>query len=120
MNVLIDNNVEYLAASPKLISELLKSVDRRVDCDDLRKLPDIELTINGKTFNISPSEYVAKVDSRVNLLTSPTCRLGWEEITNNKVEENTIVLGGAFLKSYYVHFDLGNRRVGFAKPKSVE
>jgi len=32
---------------------------------------------------------------------------------------NAFILGDSFIKTYYTHFDMENRRVGFSKAKKI-
>lgn len=81
---------------------------------NLDGLPNLVFTINGKQFELTPSEYVLQMQS----FGSTVCLLG---ISGIDIPNNPLwILGDIFIGPYYTVFDYGNKRVGFAKSKPLE
>ena len=62
---------------------------------------------------MSPEDYVLKLT----VLGHTQCELGIMGMAMPPQLSNSFILGDIFIKAYYTHFDLGNKRVGFAKAK---
>jgi len=45
------------------------------------------------------------------------CQLGLMGMDLPPQLSNAFIMGDSFIKAYYTHFDMGNKRVGFAKAK---
>jgi len=73
-----------------------------VPCE--QDLPDITFTLGGKDFSLSGPDLVIQ---RVGSL----CILGLQSI---RLRTPMWILGDVFMRKYYVQFDWGQRRVGFA------
>merc|ERR1712151_814264 len=69
-----------------------------------QKLPHITFTLGGQDFALSGDDLVLQ---RVGSL----CVLGIQSI---KLRTPMWILGDVFMRKYYVQFDWGQRRVGFA------
>jgi hypothetical protein len=81
-----------------------------MDCDE--PAPDIDIIIGRKKYPLTKEEYSIRMDGM--------CVLG---ISGMDIPEPpvgpgpAIILGGAFLRTYYVKHDYGQKRLGFAKGK---
>jgi hypothetical protein len=74
--------------------------------------PDIDFMIGGEKFPITKEEYTVRMDGM--------CVLGLGGMDIPGPPEGpgpAIILGGAFLRTYYVKHDYGQKRLGFAKAK---
>lgn len=82
-----------------------------LDCSQLSSLPTLSITIGGKDFDLTPSQYVLQV--------SGECLLGMTGIDVPAPRGPQFILGDVFIRQYFTVFDLDNARVGFApvKPK---
>lgn len=76
-----------------------------VDCKDVENLPTIEFKIGGITYPFSGIDYIIKaLDQETQEI---VCMLG--------INPGDCLMGDVFLRKYYSVYDMGNRRVGFAK-----
>ena len=76
-----------------------------VDCSTLDSLPNMTFVIAGNKFDLSPSDYIANVET----YGIPQCMS-----TFTTMGTQLWILGDVFIGKYYTEFDLGNNRIGFA------
>lgn len=76
-------------------------------CPDFDYLPEIEFTLNGKTFTLEGKDYVIKSGSE--------CISGFMGMDIEEPVGPMWILGDLFIRKYYSIFDYGNLRMGFAE-----
>ncbi|GFN84898.1 cathepsin e [Plakobranchus ocellatus] len=77
----------------------------------LEMLPDLEFIVNGQKLTMTSKDYVCKFPNSV----TGKFYSGIAGKTFKEGESPAWVLGLNFMRTYYTQFDIGNRRVGFAK-----
>jgi len=82
------------------------------DCSNLKSLPTITLSINGKDFDMGPDFYVLKVKEG-GVFGKTVCQLGIAALGGVPMW----ILGDPFLRKYYTVWDADQQRVGFALAK---
>ena len=78
-----------------------------VDCNKVPSLPSINFVIGGKKFEMKGHEYIIQVQE--------TCISGFQG--SNTPSDLVWILGDIFLSKYYLVYDYGNKRIGFAPVK---
>ncbi|KAH7719512.1 aspartic protease precursor [Aphelenchoides avenae] len=112
----LDTGSDWLAFPPAQIFAIVSATnaefnlfgeDYNVDCN--ATLPDISLSIGGKTYTISQDQYTAPNGDG-------TCRLrlSYYDVVTADPNAPTTVLGQPFLKKRCVAFDVAQERVGIA------
>jgi len=109
---IVDTGTSLIVGSKSIIDSINESIGT-VDksCKDLDKLPNITITISGDDYVLTPDDYVFKAS----LLGQSQCLSGFMGM--DLPWPDTVILGDAFLKSYYTLFDMTHKQVGFAKAK---
>ncbi|GMN36364.1 hypothetical protein TIFTF001_005971 [Ficus carica] len=82
-----------------------------VDCGRLSSMPKVAFTIGGKTFDLSPEEYILKVGEGA----QAQCISGFTGLDVPPPRGPLWILGDVFLGRYHTVFDSGKLRVGFAE-----
>ncbi|KAI9254614.1 aspartic peptidase domain-containing protein, partial [Phascolomyces articulosus] len=127
-NVIIDSGTTLIITTPddamaihSVIPGALNNGDSTwsIPCHHVDDLPDLLLTLGGKTLAISPHNYVIRPTGHA----SSMCLSGIsgqilaedEEDDEDDDQEETWILGDVFMKQFYTVFDVGKNRIGFAE-----
>jgi phytepsin len=81
-----------------------------VDCTQVSSLPNIEVTLNGIVYTLTPQQYILVEGAAGEEL----CLLGIAGINLPPQLGQLWILGDVFIGAYYTVFDFANKRVGFA------
>ncbi|XP_027114960.1 aspartic proteinase oryzasin-1-like [Coffea eugenioides] len=82
-----------------------------IDCNSLSTLPNVSFTIGGKSFELTPKQYVLQTGEGF----AEVCISGFMAMDVPPPRGPIWVLGDVFMGVYHTVFDYGNLRMGFAK-----
>ena len=82
-----------------------------VDCDMLDSMPNVDITLAGLPYTLTPKDYVLEIDQGG----ERQCISGFMGLNLPPQMGNFWILGDVFMGAYYTIFDYGNKQVGFAK-----
>ena len=80
-----------------------------IDCDSPG--PDIEIHIGGKMYTLTKEQYIIKDAGQ--------CLFAMTGLDVPPPAGPLYILGDVFMRAHYVKFDVGNKRLGFAKIKAA-
>ena len=80
------------------------------NCTTLHELPNVSFVFGGRTFEMTPEDYVIKIKF-LGFVQCLSTFFGFPMLVGL---DNTWIIGNKFLLKYYNVFDMGNHRVGLA------
>lgn len=104
-------DVELL--NTKLGAKLISDGYYAIENCDMRKLPDLVLTLNGRDFSLKPEQYIISLDNEADGGGPRSCLSGIFAV--DPKEYPFWVVGNYFIRNYYAVFDYEEKQVGFAK-----
>jgi len=113
-NVIVDTGTSVLVGPTALVKTLTKNIPLAPDCADISSYPDISFSIGGDEYVLSPTDYILEVTA----LGQTQCVLGIQGLDLPAKLGQAFILGDTFIHKYYSHFDMGNKKIGFAKAKA--
>ncbi|XP_026678616.1 lysosomal aspartic protease-like [Diaphorina citri] len=116
-----DTGTSLIIGPSKVIAELNKLIGAvplangpaKVDCDNLDKMPNVDIILGGKNFTLTPTDYVLKVS----IASSSMCLSGFAGMDIPPPAGPIWILGDVFIGKFYTVFDMDNNQVGFAQAK---
>lgn len=107
----IDLTIPYFLGSFSLIDQINTAIGQiPSNCTDLAQFPNVVLNMDINEYVITPEMYVI----RTNTDSGERCFSGFVGKTMEDGLEETLVVGDAFVKKHYTHFDMENKQMGFA------
>jgi len=84
---------------------------KQVDCSTLPQLPTLDFIIGGDKYSLKGEDYILKVTE----FGKDVCIVGIMGLDLPTQLGEAFIIGDAFIKTFYTHFDVENKRVGFAR-----
>lgn len=106
---IVDTGTSVIVGPKDMITKMTSQLPSSLDCKNLSQYPTLTFTIGGIEYPLAPEDYILSVSGQ--------CVLGLIGMELPPQLRNAFILGDSFIKKYYTHFDLGNKRVGFSKAK---
>jgi cathepsin D len=114
---IIDTGTSVIVGPTKVVENMTKAFgsgkEKQVDCSTLDKLPTLTFVIGGDKWVLTGRDYVLQVTEGKQTI----CVVGIMGLDMPEALGEAFIVGDAFIKTYYTHFDVGNSRVGFARAK---
>lgn len=120
-SAIIDSGTSYISCPDRILEGMHQLIGARpgkdepfwtVDCDNIARMPTFTLVIND-AFEVPlyPRDYTYKIGS--------TCFSAFLPMDHDNEDPRNPdwILGAAFLRSYYVAFDMKNSQIGIARYK---
>jgi len=114
---IIDSGTSLLAGPKESVDALAKQVgatsimgkEYTIDCSKKSSLPNLEVTLGGKSFSLSPEDYVLSVSGQ--------CLFAFIGIDVPPPRGPLWIMGDVFMRKYYCVFDYGNKKMRIAPAK---
>jgi len=119
---IVDSGTSLMAVPTADIKEIAKLVGAKtvlpippfnkeymIDCNSAG--PNIDIVIGGNTYTLTKEEYI--------ISDAGQCLFGMMGIDVPAPAGPLYILGDVFMRAHYVKFDVGNKRLGFAKIKKA-
>lgn len=113
--MVVDTGTSVFAGPQKDVDKITKLIGNvSQDCSNVKSLPTIAITLNGKDFDLGPDFYVIRASDSNG---EEQCMLGVQGVNAGAP---IWILGDPFLRKYYTVWDSDNKRVGFALAKTPQ
>lgn len=117
---IVDSGTSLVMGDASIIDPVLKAaglgdvVNGEVECDKYDDFLPIEFVFDGKSFKLTPEQYILKVTGPLGI--RKQCMVGIMSSPSPMPKSGPLqlIIGDTFLKEYYTHYDVANSRVGFA------
>ena len=114
---IVDTGTSVIIGPTKVVDQMTKAFgtgkQKQVDCSTVPSLPTLDFKIGGDTYSLKGKDYILEVDQGGKSI----CIVGIMGLDLPPQLGEAFIMGDSFIKAYYTHFDVQNRKVGFAPAK---
>merc|ERR1712166_1419211 len=111
---IIDSGTSLLAGPKDQVAALAKAAgatslagkEWTVDCSKVSSLPNLDITLGGKSFTLAPADYIIQASSQ--------CLFAFMGIDIPAPMGPLWIMGDVFMRKYYCVFDYGNKQMQIA------
>eukprot|EP00163_Fabomonas_tropica_P027562 TRINITY_DN5340_c0_g2_i2.p1 TRINITY_DN5340_c0_g2~~TRINITY_DN5340_c0_g2_i2.p1 ORF type:complete len:335 (+),score=128.75 TRINITY_DN5340_c0_g2_i2:315-1319(+) len=112
-SVCIDTGTSLIAGPSSAMGSIMNVTKVKSDCSNIGDLPDVTFVIGGQKLTMTPQDYVMKNSANG----EKKCFSGFMPLNVPPPRGPVWILGDLFIRRYYTSFDMGGKRIGFAKAK---
>lgn len=106
---IIDSGTSSIIGPIDIINQILNEIPQNFDCENTITCPKLTFVFQGDEYTLSGKEYMIKRDN----LNGYVAGFQGSHLPPNF--SGTFILGDTFMKNFFTHFDLGKKKIGFAK-----
>lgn len=110
LTAIVDSGTSAIIGPRDIISEIVGQVPFIFDCYDTKNLPEVSFILDGITYTVNGDQYMINRNGK-------SCELGFQKSYLPSQFSGSFILGDSFMKNFYTHFNLGQKKIGFAKIK---
>lgn len=111
---IVDTGTSLIVGPTKVVDNMTKAFgpgkEKQVNCSLVPSLPNLDFKIGGDVYTLKGKDYILEVDQGG----KSTCIVGIVGLDLPPQLGEAFILGDSFIKTFYTHFDVANKRVGFA------
>lgn len=111
---IVDTGTSVIVGPTKVVENMTKAFgsgkEKQVDCSTVPSLPTLDFKIGGDVFSLKGKDYILEIDQGGKSI----CVVGIMGLDLPPQLGEAFIMGDAFIKAFYTHFDVENKRVGFA------
>ena len=112
---IIDTGTSVIVGPTKVVENMTKAFgtgkQKQVDCSIVPSLPTLDFIFSGDKYSLKGEDYILKVSQGG----KDICIVGIMGLDLPPSLGEAFIIGDAFIKTFYTDFDVGNKRVGFAR-----
>ena len=112
---IIDTGTSVIVGPTKVVENMTKAFgtgkQKQVDCSTVPNLPTLDFIIGGDKWSLTGKDYILEVDQGGKQI----CIVGIMGLDLPAQLGEAFIVGDAFIKTFYTHFDVENKKVGFAR-----
>lgn len=113
----IDSGTSLIIGAPVIIDPIIEAVGEvETDCSNKDSLPNVSIFFDGVEYEMSPDDYIVEV-AMFGVVQCVNSFMSAGALPEDIEEFPYLIIGDAFMRRYYSHFDYDNQRVGFAPAK---
>merc|ERR1711904_241436 len=113
-NAIVDSGTSLLAGPPEAVTALANKVgatsvmgkEYTIDCSKKSSLSNLDITLGGKSFSLSPEDYILEVSGQ--------CLFAFIGLDVPPPRGPLWIMGDVFMRKYYCVFDYGNKKMRIA------
>lgn len=107
----IDTGTSLIAGPSSFMKDIMAQAKIEDDCSNIATLPNVGFVFGGKTFELTPQQYVM----RTKLKGSTKCFSGFMPLDVPPPRGPVFILGDLFIRQFYTAFDSAQNQIGFAE-----
>lgn len=112
---IVDTGTSVIVGPTKVVDQMTKAFgtgkEKQVDCALVPNLPTLDFIIGGDKYSLTGKDYILEVAEGAKTV----CIVGIMGLDLPPQLGEAFIMGDSFIKAFYTHFDVENKRVGFAK-----
>ena len=111
LTAIIDSGTSAIMGPSDIVKQILAQIPPSFKCKEAANFPSVTIVLGGKEYVLKGDEYMMTREQ------GEGCDIGIQGSHLPSQFSGSFILGDSFMKNYYTHFDLGRKKIGFAKAK---
>lgn len=111
LSAIIDSGTSAIMGPSDIVKQILAQIPPSFKCKEAVNFPTVTIVLGGKEYVLKGDEYMMTREH------GEGCDIGIQGSHLPSQFSGSFILGDSFMKNYYTHFDLGRKKIGFAKAK---
>jgi hypothetical protein len=114
IKAVIDSGTSLLVGPKQIVDPLIKGIEAKKDCSNLKDLPKLTFTIDNQAYDLESTDYVLQITQGK----QTQCLLGIQSMAFPE-GFNYMIMGDVFMRKYPSYFNANDNTVSFQRAKNT-